>query len=402
MKLKFINLFFLLNFSSCGGCQEPEEQRVPRRPYNPNHKNIITFFNISDEEAKDIQFWENYHIDDNIRIFPIQEEIKSDHWDENGSILIAINAFLAAVKNVEMFNTYKNLNPLNKLLFFIAHNINDGCNISKYEYLFCQEFKKLLKETYPDEYEILLKNPIALELKLQLMIVEGIKDENPESKGKVRGYEKLKDSPGGALIRRFIFIPEKEDIVDSKYNWILEFIDDQGEIEQSFRDLLINERATYVRTKQEPDLVFLKNASETILNKLIEKRNQEIVDENKSIKSASIKVDDVNILKEIICSGCFYGWCTSMQILYQRLPKFFVNILQQQLPKSIKDELFNDYGDIPKNIKDRFQIRTNDGTYKKILGNKKLLKKQHYSELYINIDKQKFSIRGDQSYLYTE
>jgi hypothetical protein len=76
--------------------------------------------------------------------------------------------------------------------------------------------------------------------------------------------------------------------------------------------------------------------------------------------------------------GCFYGWfCTS-------------------------DELFNDYGDIPKNIKDRFQIRTNDGTYKKILGNKKLLKKQHYIELYINIDKQKFSIRGDQSYLYTE
>ena len=385
MKLKYINLFFLLNFSSCGGCQEPEEQRVPRRPYNPNHENIITFFNISDEEAKDIKFWENYHIDDNIRIFPIQDEIKSDHWDENGSILIAINAFLAAVKNVEMFNTYKNLNPLNKLLFFIAHNINDGCNISKYEYLFCQEFKKLLKETYPDEYEILLKNPIALELKLQLMIVEGIKDENPESKGKVRGYEKLKDSPGGALIRRFIFIPEKEDIVDSKYNWILRFSDDQGEIIQSFRDLLINERAKYLQTNQEPDLVFLKNESE----KLIEKRIQEIVDENKNeipiinnVLSKYLRevynIGDINILKEIIYTGCFYGWfCTS-------------------------DELFNDYGDIPKNIKDRFQIRTNDGTYKKILGNKKLLKKQHYIELYINIDKQKFSIRGDQSYLYTE
>lgn len=400
MKLKFINLFFLLNFSSCGGCQEPEEQRVPRRPYNPNHENIITFFNISDEEAKDIQFWENYHIDDNIRIFPIQDEIKSDHWDENGSILIAINAFLAAVKNVEMFNTYKNLNPLNKLLFFIAHNINDGCNISKYEYLFCQEFKKLLKKTYPDEYEILLKNPIALELKLQLMVVEGIKDENPESKGKVRGYEKLKDSQVRSLIRRFIFIPDKKDIVDSKYNWLLRFIDDQGEMEQSFRDLLINEREKYLQTKQEPDLVFLKNESEKILNKLIEKRIQEIVDDNKSINSVSInylsksfqkfyKVDDINILKEIICSGCFYGWfCTSMHILYQQLPKY------------IKDELFNDYGDIPKNIKDRFQIRTNDGTYKKILGNKKLLKKQNYIELYINIDKQKFSIQQAQFDLY--
>ena len=64
MKLKCINLFFLLHFSSCGGCQEPEAQRVPRRPYNPNHENIITFFNISDEEAKDIKFWGNYHIDD--------------------------------------------------------------------------------------------------------------------------------------------------------------------------------------------------------------------------------------------------------------------------------------------------------------------------------------------------
>ena len=222
----------------------------------------------------------------------------------------------------------------------------------------------------------------------------------------------MKEYSNKEPIRRFIFIPEKEDIVDSKYNWILGFIDDQGEIEQSFRDLLINEREKYLQTKQEPDLVFLKNESEKILNKLIEKRIQEIVDENKSINSASIndlsqsfqefyKVGDINILKEIIYSGCFYGWfCTSMHILYQRLPKFFVNILQQQLPKYIKDELCNGYGEIPKNIKDKFQIRTNDGAYKKIFGNAKLLKKQNYVELYINIDKQKFSIQGAQSDLY--
>lgn len=389
MKLKCINLFFLLHFSSCGGCQEPEAQRVPRRPYNPNHENIITFFNISDEEAKDIKFWGNYHIDDNIRIFPIQYEIKSDHWDENGSILIAINAFLAAVKNVEMFNSYKNLNPLNKLLFFIAHNINDGCNISKYEYLFCQEFKKFLKETYPDEYEVLLKNPVSLERKLQLMVVEGIKDKNPESHGRVRGYMKMKEYSNKEPIRRFIFIPDKKDIVDSKYNWILRFIDDQGDIIQSFRDLLISERKKYLQTHQEPDLIFLKNESEKIFNKFTEKLVQKIEYKNKNEDEILIinnvlskylrkiyNVGDINILKDIIYTGCFYGWfCVS-------------------------DELFYDYGDIPQNIKDRFQILANDGAYKKIFGNAKL-SPNDYIGLYINIDKQKFSIQQALSYLYT-
>ena len=217
------------------------------------------------------------------------------------------------------------------------------------------------------------------------MVVEGIKDKNPESNGRVRGYREMKEYSNKEPIRRFIFIPDKKDIVDSKYNWILRFIDDQGEIIQSFRDLIISERKKYLQTHQEPDLIFLKNESEKIFNKFIAKLIQKIEYENEipiinNVLSKYLRkiynVGDINILKEIIYTGCFYGWfCVS-------------------------DELFYDYGDIPQNIKDRFQILANDGAYKKIFGNAKL-SPNDYIGLYINIDKQKFSIQQAQSYLYT-
>ncbi len=395
MNVKIINLFLLLNLSSCGSCKEHEKQKVPRRPYNPNHDNCITFFHISDAEARDIKFWETYNIDEKINIFPIQHEIKSDTWEENGNILIAITAFLTVAKNVEMFNSYKNLTPLNKLLFFIAHTINQNRNISKYEYLFCQEFKKTLKAIYPDEYEILLKNPIALEMKLQLLIVNGIKEKNPESQGKVNAYVSCEKDNIKTPVRKFMFIPDQKDIVDSKYNWFWMLIDIDDKIPKvKFQKLLIDERNKYLQTKQKPDLLSLKDE----VVKIIAHEFQENI---KTINSVNIKysdlinsfasqISDVKILENIICCGRFYGW---------------FNVSLMDMSKKLK----NDFNEIQNDKKKRFLILTNYAQKYKdykadsgCFGYQKIFSMGHYIELYIDLDKQKFSISPGNSTLYQE
>lgn len=389
MNVKFINVFLLLNFSSCGGCKEITEQRIPRRHYNPNHANNITFINISDEEAKDLKFWENYNIDENIRIFPIEEEIKSNTWEENGNILIAITAFLSVAKNVEMLNDYKNFNPLNKLLLFIAHTINNGRNISKYEYLFCQEFKRLLKEIYPDEYEILLKNPIALEMKLQLLVINGINKKNPESRGKLCVYtscaeeDKIKNR-----IRLFMFIPDSEDIIDSKDNWlwILTALDNQTE-EKKFQKLLIDERQQYLQTQRKPDLSSLKNEIIKIMQNNIQLIESSEVKSDLLTNVSTSQIHNVEILENLICTGHFYGWFMN----------FFDAFSSNTSSKKIENSFI-----IPKDKKKRFFVLANYNTGRKYFGDIKLYNIGSLFpcvELYINLDKQSFSIQAGKSAL---
>ncbi|MDR2456866.1 MAG: hypothetical protein LBD41_00045 [Clostridiales Family XIII bacterium] len=334
MKQKIFRLLLYLSLSSCSGCvKEPKEEPQDFPPID-----LIEVLCISEKQAKDPNFWQQCTIGEEQTISHIRENIKSDFWREHETILISLTLFLCSKSNVKIFNTYRDQNTLGKLLFFIAQAINSKQNIDKYLHLFLREFIRRLKESHPDDYEIILQNPVKIEEELRGMIIDDVHEKNPDSVGKVRKYKSVLGHDLSLHCRTINYIPplSAEMFLDPfTFSWI--WILPKGEV--NFQKYILSEREKFLQTQKEPSTEILYAE----INEAIKEITKRVFG-NSSVEPRLKNISKIGeLFKKLIKEGMVN----------------FINVPQDKLTEIFKD-------------KDRFHIEANDVGYHETFGNEDL------------------------------